>query len=151
MVFSRSFFLAFLVLLTEHSSSKGLRIKVFARDSVLGRAFPGGYHFHQRRNFMKDMIQNNNITTIQEKPYIFHMSWTENKENKRKFMEQMGDWYLQDTCAGKVISDITGTLDDLQTTCCSSEPLVTCHYKDKPSKIPCNDSPSLDHFSRSFW
>jgi hypothetical protein len=28
---------------------------------------------------------------------------------------------------------------------------VICHYRDKPSKIPCNDSPAIDKGKPSFW
>ena len=35
--------------------------------------------------------------------------------------------------------------------CCSTTPFVNCHYKDKPSKIPCKDSEPIDKNGRSFW
>ena len=35
--------------------------------------------------------------------------------------------------------------------CCSAKPFVNCHYKDKPSKIPCKDSEPIDKNGRSFW
>jgi hypothetical protein len=133
-------------LLTDQSSSMGLRVKVFQRDSPLGRDFPGGYHFHKRKNFMKDIIQG------KKKPYIFHMSWTENKENKRRFYEQLGDWYVDDSCVGKPIKDIDVKGEkDLASRCCTAKPIVKCHFGDKPSKIPCKDSPMMDYDGKSFW
>jgi hypothetical protein len=30
-------------------------------------------------------------------------------------------------------------------------PTVVCHYRDKPSKIPCPDSPTIDKNGRDFW
>jgi hypothetical protein len=81
-------------------------------------------------------------------------SWTTNKANKLKFFQQMGEWYVHDKCIGKKISEIekedeaSGALIQ---PCCSAEPLIKCHYKDKPSKIPCKDFPSIDKNGKSFW
>lgn len=58
---------ALVQLLSEHSSLFGLNVKVFKRDSEM---FPGGFHFHQRHDFMKKMLKGETDT------YIFHMSWT---------------------------------------------------------------------------
>jgi hypothetical protein len=68
----------------------------------------------------------------------------------------MGEWYVQDQCVGKTKDEIYDAFgsrpDDLRTLCCAAEPLVSCHYRDKPSKIPCRDSPAIDHGRRkSFW
>lgn len=133
-------------LLTDHASSTGLRVKVFQRDSSLGRDFPGGYHYHKRKTFMKDLIQK------RRSPYIFHMSWTVNKENKKFFYEQLGDWYVNEECVSKTLDEIA-TRDhfDLSEQCCSVEPIVVCHYRDKPSKVPCRDSLLMDKDAKSFW
>lgn len=153
-ILNRTFFSYYCVsisdLLADHSSSKGLRVKVFGRDSSVGCDFPGGYHFHKRPSFMKEILQK------EKHPYIFHMSWTTNKENKKKFFEQFGEWHLQEACVAKTADDIkkinTGTDDiNIVNTCCSLEPLIVCHYKDKPSKSSCNDSPSIDKYGSSFW
>jgi hypothetical protein len=92
----------------------------------------------------------------QIKPTIFHMSWTENKDNKLKFFQQMGEWWVHDQCVSKDRAGIWEAVgsqpDDLRPTCCSAEPLVTCHFRDKPSKVPCLDSPYIDKGKRkSFW
>jgi hypothetical protein len=81
---------------------------------------------------MKDVLQG------RIKPFIFHMSWTENKQNKRLFFEQMGEWFTD-------ASSCTGL------NCCLEEPRVTCHYRDKPSIIPCRDSPPIHKGRPSFW
>ena len=58
-------------------------------------------------------------------PYIFHMTWTKNKDNKKLYFQQMmGEWYLKDSCL--------------------PEPNIVCHYRDKPSLISCKDSPPID-------
>lgn len=72
---------ALIALLAEHASLYGLRVKVLSRDM---EEFPGGYNFHQKsgkymRSFFKGEIH----------PYIFHMSWTLNKDNKLLFLKQM--------------------------------------------------------------
>lgn len=125
-------------------------MKVFDRDSSIGSDFPGGFHYHKRWSVMKEIIQKQRL------PYIFHMSWTINKDNKKKFYEQLGEWYLHERCVHKTADDIkkisTGTDNvDIVNTCCSLEPIITCHYKDKPSKSSCNDSPNIDQRGKPFW
>lgn len=126
-------------LLTEQSSSRGLTVKVYGRDSESGRLFPGGYHFHKRKNLMKEIIR------AERSPYIFHMSWTENKANKQKFFQQLGEWYVQERCANKPVSDFK------MNGCCSAKPIYKCHYRDKPSKESCKNSDPIDKNGRSFW
>jgi hypothetical protein len=140
---------AMIALINEHTSWKGLRVKIIEKDSADGVLFPGGYHFHRRRDFMKRMIQG------QENPYLFHISWTESKENKLLFLKQLGEWFVQPICENKAVKDLkpgdgAGDLD-IASMCCLSEPVVECHYRDKPSKIPCRGSPSIDRVGRSFW
>lgn len=124
-------------------------MKVLSRDT---EEFPGGFSFHKRHAFMKDIFAG------KVQPYLFHMSWTANKDNKQKFFKQIGGWYLEDKCAGSTASEIleknVGDVDavaPLQKPCCLAEPSLTCFYKDKPSVKPCNDSPVLDKGAKSFW
>lgn len=132
-------------ILCEHASWRGLKVKVFGRDDpVVGQKFPGGFHYHQRREFMRRLV------TGKSKPYIFHMSWTKNKDNKRKFFQQMGDWFLKDECVGHSIEEINGE-GPLMNRCCLAEAEFMCHYQDKPSKNPCKDSPNIDRGRRPFW
>jgi hypothetical protein len=130
-------------LLADMNSLGGLKIKVFSRDLD---DFPGGYNYHMVKDWMKQMINK------EKNPYIFHMSWTQNKEDKLKFMKQMGMWHANDKCVGKeakeILADYKGPLSE---ECCSKEPLTQCFYKDKPSIIPCKDSPSKDGGGKSFW
>jgi hypothetical protein len=76
---------------------------------------------------------------------------------KKHFFEQMGEYYVSRQCAGKAFSDIVDDHNssdqprDLLNSCCLAEPAVTCHYRNKPSKIPCRDSPSLGTDGTSFW
>jgi hypothetical protein len=69
-------------------------------------------------------------------------------------VQQMGEWYVHEKCIGKKISEIEKEDEQegaLIQPCCSAKPLIQCHYKDKPSKIPCNDSPAIDRNGKSFW
>jgi hypothetical protein len=148
---TRSHQVPLVALLNEHASMYGLKVKVFSRD---GDNFPGGHAFHRRKPFMKDIISG------AVKPYIFHMSWTTNKKNKFKFMQQFGVWLLNDQCAAKSASNILGSGYQkgnessvaLIQPCCASEPNFVCHYRDKPSMKPCKESPNIDgESSHSFW
>jgi len=133
---------ALIALLSEHASLYGLKVKVLSRDA---EEFPGGYQFNQKtgkymRKFFRKEIH----------PHIFHMSWTTNKDNKILYFQQMGEWYLEDKCIQKTVGEI-GATDDLATECCHATPLVTCHYRDKPSIKPCHDSPPIDKGKPSWW
>lgn len=134
-------------LLLEHASLFGLNVKVF--DKAETDMFPGGWHFHQHWDSIRDIIDGNSNA------YILHFSWTENKVNKLLFMRQMNEWYVQEQC---ITNDVTklvegGVVTDgsLILSCCSKEPIFSCHYKDKPSKWPCKDSPKIDKKGKLFW
>jgi hypothetical protein len=60
----------------------------------------------------------------------------------------MGEWYVQDVCIQTDPQHISGGTSQ---TCCAVEPLVSCHYKDKPSKVRCDDSPNIDQGRAPFW
>jgi hypothetical protein len=125
-------------LLIDFATSKGLRVKVLRKGD--DNVFPGGVEFHNKAKFMKEMIQGTRT------PYIFHMSWTNNKDNKKKFFEQLGEWYVGGQDAGYASC--------IGIDCCLAQPNIKCHYRDKPSKIPCLDSPRIDGNQKqnvSFW
>jgi hypothetical protein len=123
---------ALTALLNEHVSWKGLRVKVWPKGE--GNAFPGGVEYHQRSNFMKALF----LGKLSVDPYLFHMSWTLNKDNKKLYYQQMGEWHLKEGCVNGY-------------ECCLAQPNITCSYSDKPSKIPCRDSPPIDKGKPSFW
>lgn len=134
-------------LLTEHASLYGLRVK-----TLDGQDFPGGFHYHRKKDFMKEVASGTRV------PWIFHMSWTHNKDNKLLFLKQMGLWYLQETCGlfgNKAVDPDAAAdsiaVDDVVAECCAAKPLVSCHYRDKPSVNPCDDSPPIDKGGKSFW
>ncbi|KAL9188823.1 hypothetical protein ACHAXT_007201 [Thalassiosira profunda] len=138
---------ALIAMLSEHNSLMGLTVKIFAKEL---EEFPGGLQFHRKVEPMKKILAG------ESNAYVFHMSWTNNKDNKVKFFQQMGEWYLNKQCIGKEMHEITGEKGAsnegaLVQQCCSAEPLITCHYKDKPSKNPCPDAPCIDKKCKSFW
>ena len=145
-------------LLNEHASLYGLRVKVLdAHD------FPGGWHFHLKRDYMRDLVDGKIV------PWIFHMSWTKNKDFKLEFMKQMGYWYVEDKCVdqdlisirekipGQALEESSSEVILINASCCSLDPFISCFYRDKPSIIPCEDSPQMKvpgfTFSKSknFW
>jgi hypothetical protein len=133
--------------LSEQASLHGLRVKILDRIG-----FPGGKTYHSRgeKPFLKDLMSgapSEKKTTRDTQ--IFHMSWTNNKVNKIKFYQQMGEWYLKETCSARhASSELKG--DDTRD-CCVAEPIVSCYYRDKPSKVPCKDSPPIDKGGSSWW
>jgi len=82
-------------------------------------------------------------------------SWTTNKDNKLLFLKQMGLWYVNPVCeSGGGVTEVKKLEDgaNLADTCCSAKPLVSCHFRDKPSIIPCNDSKMIDGAdAKPFW
>lgn len=65
-------------LVNEFVSWKGLRVKVWKWGEK--NQFPGGVEFHRNKGYMQKMLSNK--LGKEQQPYIFHMSWTTNKDNK---------------------------------------------------------------------
>lgn len=131
---------ALIAVLNEHVSLHGLKVKVYARDT---EDFPGGFQWNQPSHaYMRKYFAG------EVDPYIFHMSWTLNKANKILYFEQFGEWWVQKQC---VQNKGAGKMSDVYGSCCLAEPFFECHYRDKPSKHPCKDSPPIDKGKPSFW
>lgn len=143
--------LGLLTILNEEVSLRGLRVKVLGRDHVIGRLFPCGFHFNNRQDWVREMIQlqkqqKKDPQQKQQLPYVFHMSWTASKKEKREYLEQMDNWFVEDACVGKSVAQITGTTATattsnttlLTTQCCATQSLFRCHHPKKPSTRPCN-------------
>ncbi|KAL7579631.1 hypothetical protein ACA910_007994 [Epithemia clementina (nom. ined.)] len=138
-----------IAVLSEHVSLFGLRVKVVSRDS---NDLPCGFHWHQRPEFIRSIFSGD------VHPIVFHMSWTRNKENKVKFFQQMGEWYVNDQCIGKNTQEVnvgnrtkSNFAVHFVQACCSLKPKFKCHYRDKPSVHDCSDSPPIDSGGKSFW
>jgi hypothetical protein len=115
----------------------GLTVKVYPKEM---EEFPGGLQFHRKKETMKRIMNGTSSA------YIFHMSWTENKDEKLEFFKQMGEWYLKDSCINKGMDEIIAP-----TRCCSSKPIIKCYYRDKPSIIPCLDAPRITETGKAFY
>lgn len=85
---------------------------------------------------MKDMMRG------KVEPYMFHMNWNNEKVIKRKFNQQIGDWYVQESCVEFDVHKLHTT--DVRKECCVTTPKIVCHFRDKPSKVPCPDSPMIE-------
>ena len=145
-------------IINEHVSWKGLRVKVWTRGE--GNEFPGGFEYHRKKSFMKSLLRNTNstntyanstsgtLTTRSIQPYIFHMSWTTNKDRKKKYYQQMGEWFTKDGCMSRNTNTSMGMGSK---PCCLASPNITCYYRDKPSIIPCRESPPTEKGLPSFW
>lgn len=140
--------IALVAILSEYASRYGMKAKVLPRET---EEFPGGYGFHNRKEYMKDLVQG------KVSPYLFHMSWTENKDNKKLYFRQLGEWYVEDKCIANTAGNILGqpgpvTPGSLVAPCCSTEAIFSCHYRDKPSREPCPNAPFIDAKNgKSFW
>ena len=117
----------------------GLKVKVL--DDV--DLFPGGFQYHYDKEYMYKMLAGDH------RPLIFHMCWTDGKISKVKFLKQLGEWYVQNDCS-KMIMDTKHGVTDFDN-CCSTEPFISCYYRDKPSKVPCLNSPFYEKNGASFW
>jgi len=102
-----------------------------------------GWHYLRRPEFMRKLIQSNKTKSLS-----LHYNWNSNKEIKREFFEQMGDWFVQDICQAKIMMSKPRKLS--LELCCAKEPVVRCHYKDKASVKPCRESPAFSK-GKSFW
>jgi hypothetical protein len=131
------------IVLSEHAMHFGLRVKTMSNDPN----FAGGYEYH------RDPIVMKKIVTGEITPMIFHMCWTYNRDNKLNFMEQMGMWQVDEACktGSKAYAMLKTGEEFFLDNCCAREPIVTCHFSDKPSIIPCKDSPKIDMTSKPFW
>jgi hypothetical protein len=118
-------------LLAEHASMYGLKVKVLNRNE-----FPTGAVYHGHMDTMKAIFAG------RIHPFMFHMSWTTSKTDKLLYFKQMGEWYVEERCIGT--KNTTLTLDSSQVSlverCCAANPLISCHYRDKPNLIACNET-----------
>lgn len=128
-------------MLNHFASLHGLRVKTLSMDPRL----PGGFEFHRNRTYMHDVLAGR----IQ--PLLFHMAWTFNKANKILFFQQLGLWHVDDSCRSNSNHSSTKVKTNRLQQCCVAKPIVQCHYRDKPSPIPCNDSPNIDPRGKPFW
>lgn len=115
-----------------------------------------GYHFHHDWAYMKQVVQG------KVQPYLLHMNWNNRAETKVEFLEQLGEWHLTKSTPGcqqaqlQAASAAAGgggapAPPTVAAACCAvNPPRPVCHYRDKPSLIPCPHAPNLES-GVSFW
>jgi hypothetical protein len=138
------------VRLADFSSTYGLKVKVVPRTEI---STPGGFQFHDVSPFGKEYMKK--ILNKTHEPYVFHMSWTDGKAHKIQYFQQMGQWHVNDECVDKTFDEIVAGSLRAKTTipvhCCSSVPIVRCHYRDKPSIVSCSEYPPIEKDAPSWW
>lgn len=60
-------------------------LRVFVLDQQL---FPSGQAYHENKPLIR------RIQSKEYRPYVFHMCWTDNRENKVVYFKDVGLWYL---------------------------------------------------------
>jgi len=133
------------LLLSEHSMSYGLRVKVLTdHPSIMG-----GFDYHvNSRTLMKDIY----VHGTKPKPMVFHMYWTHSYIQKIEFLKQMGMWQTDKMCVfGKKELFNAADGENLKNLCCAAQPIVECTYSDKPSIVSCVGSPKLTKGASDFW
>ena len=75
------------LLLNEHSAFHGLRVK-----TLDWKDFPGGREFRTNKKYMKELSDGT------RSPWIFHMHWTANLDDKIKFFRQSHMWSTNSDC-----------------------------------------------------
>jgi len=78
------------------------------------------------------------------------MCWTANKDDKLLYLQQLGEWYLPDSCGNNELSSMRGDAGKMAD-CCLAEPAISCHFIDKPSIVKCDESPNRDQNGKKFW
>lgn len=148
-----------IALIVDHVSKTGLRVKVLGNDE-----YPGGFDYNRVKRW-DAVYRITQSSTDAHGAQIFHMSWTKNKDQKLKFLKQMGMWHLREKCAFQPLEKILGgsnegnnstanaTVIDTFEKCCSREPLISCYYMDMPSVTDCSGSEAFKEkrYSKSYW
>ncbi len=71
--------------LAESAALVSLRVLVLSET-----VYPSGQAYHENKPLV------NRIISRTERPAVFHMCWTDNRENKVIFLREMGLWFLKE-------------------------------------------------------
>lgn len=138
--------------LSDHVSLYGLRAKVINRNTW---ELPAGWNFHDSSNYqyMKEHFLLNKGSN-KSQAILYHMNWTKDKVNKIKFFQQLGEWFVNQTCIAtgqQTLAFPEGRQSFNFHSCCFAEGEFKCHFMDRPSLHPCSDHPPIVEGGRSFW
>ena len=91
---TRSHQAALTMLLNEHMSLRGLRVKVLQDEQT---DFPTGYHLHRGHRVVGRMMAGDHAAD----PYLFHANWLKSQD-KIPALRKTRNWYIgeDDTCKG---------------------------------------------------
>ena len=81
--------------------------------------FPQGQIFHRKKAIMQSFVDGT------ERPYVFHMCWTANEENKLKYLKNLGLWFLKPTCSEDAFREEARAAEGNHLTldeCCAATP-----------------------------
>lgn len=53
--------------------------------------FPSGQMYHHQKEYVEQVKKHEVV------PYVWHMCWTDNREQKISYLKDIGMWYLQPT------------------------------------------------------
>lgn len=84
------------------------------------REFPSGQMYHHQKAYV-DQVKHHYVT-----PYVWHMCWTDNRQQKITYLKDLGMWYLQPTShengmceiASEMLSWIQATGRSVLDECC---------------------------------
>jgi len=67
-------------------------------------------------------------------------------------------WFVKEQCIDQKAlnyvdhnAESAEMINNFVNSCCSKNALISCHFKDKPSAVNCNSSPSIDIGGKAFW
>jgi hypothetical protein len=129
---------------------EGLWLTDFRSKLLSLEDFPTGIQFHHNPEYMKAMKAG------LERPYNFHMCWTQTKQDKLKNFRSTNMWYAKDQCSLKEMLRARGPLKSLLMNVPKSKKsriphevgALCCSIPDPKSKwvIPSNKKPPAPAF-----
>lgn len=88
-------------------------LSVYVLDQT---AFPSGQAYHENKPLVR------RIQSHAYRPYLFHMCWTDNRDNKLVYFKDIGLWYLpegEDVCSsGPAMLDFAVNKGKVRDRCC---------------------------------
>jgi hypothetical protein len=74
-------------ILNDHISRHAHTVQLLSLED-----FPSGVVYHHRKAYFQEILHGS------AKPYVFHMCWTKNKDDKIKYLKVSNLWFLSDEC-----------------------------------------------------
>jgi hypothetical protein len=88
-------------ILNDHISRHAHTVQLLSLED-----FPSGVVYHHRKAYFQEMLYGS------AKPYVFHMCWTKNKDDKIKYLKESKLWFLPDECSlAYLIANVNNALE----------------------------------------